>query len=96
MPRVRCPQDRCIFWMNGWCDIDEIELAPVTLACITFEEMDSEVGAGAGAADDDLEWDDDESLFEDDLDESLYGYDDDDEEDEDDELIVDDDDDWSN
>lgn len=95
MTRVRCPQDRCIFWMNGWCDIDEIELAPVTLACLTFEEMDTEVAPVAG--DNDLEWDDDESLFEEDLDESLYGYDDGDDEDEDDELIADDeDDDWSN
>jgi hypothetical protein len=90
MTRVRCPQDRCIFWMNGWCDIDEIELAPVTLACITFEEMDTEIVATA-AGNDDLEWDDDESLFEDELDESLYGYDD-----EDAELTADDDDEWSN
>ncbi len=94
MTRVRCPQERCIFWMNGFCDIDEIELSPVTLACITFEEMDTEIAAVAGG-DSDLEWDDDESLFEDDLDESLYGYDDGDDDDEDDEL-VDDDDDWSN
>ncbi|MCG3769735.1 MAG: hypothetical protein JW384_00865 [Nitrosomonadaceae bacterium] len=94
MTRVRCPQDRCIFWMNGWCDIDEIELAPVTLVCLTFEEMDAEIVAIASASDD-LEWDDDESLFEDDLDESLYGYDDGEDEDEDDELIADDDDEWA-
>ncbi|MBX3050459.1 MAG: hypothetical protein KF753_03225 [Caldilineaceae bacterium] len=80
--------------MNGWCDIDEIELSPVTLACITFEEMDTEVtpvGSGDG---DELEWDDDESLFEEDLDESLYGYDDGDDEDEDDELLADEEDEW--
>jgi len=79
--------------MNGWCDIDEIELAPVTLVCLTFEEMDTEIAAIVSASDD-LEWDDDESLFEDELDESLYGYDDDDDEDDDDELVADEDD-WS-
>lgn len=94
MTRVRCPQNRCIFWMNGWCDIDEIELSPVTLACITFEEMDAEVAPVDPEADD-LEWDDDESLFEEDLDESLYGYDDGEDE-EDDDLLDDDDDEWSN
>jgi len=67
--------------MNGWCDIDEIELSPITLACITFEEIDTEVEPVSDA--DDLEWDDDESLFEEDLNESLYGYDDGDDEEED-------------
>lgn len=81
MTRVRCPQERCIYWMNGWCDIDEIELSPITLACITFEEIDTEVEPVSDA--DDLEWDDDESLFEEDLNESLYGYDDGDDEEED-------------
>lgn len=94
MTRVRCPQDRCIFWLNGWCDVDEIELSPVTLACITFEEVDTEV-APVDADGDDLEWDDDESLFEEELDESLYGYDEDEDE-EDDDLLDDDDDEWSN
>ena len=92
MTRVRCPQERCIYWMNGWCDIDEIELSPITLACITFEEIDTEVEPVSDA--DDLEWDDDESLFEEDLNESLYGYDDGDDEEED-ELLVDENDVWS-
>lgn len=94
MTRVRCPRERCIFWMDGWCDIDEIELSPVTLACITFEEMDTEVAVIGSVEGDDLEWDEDESLFDDDLDESLYGYDDE-EEDEDEELVADEGDDWS-
>ena len=81
MSRVRCPQKRCSFWLNGWCDADEIELDAETLSCMTFDEIENaEVLEGAGsAADDDedeFEWLDDESIFEDDMDESLYGVDD--------------------
>ncbi|MXX28009.1 MAG: hypothetical protein F4Z82_21525 [Caldilineaceae bacterium SB0668_bin_21] len=81
MSRVRCPQKRCSFWLNGWCDADEIELEPVTLSCITFDEIENaEILESTGAATDkdeeEFEWLDDESIFEDDMDESLYGVDD--------------------
>ena len=81
MSRVRCPQKRCSFWLNGWCDADEIELDSVTLSCITFDEIEnaeSLEGAAAASAKDEeeYEWLDDESIFEDDMDESLYGVDD--------------------
>ncbi len=83
MSRVRCPQERCSFWMNGWCDADEIELDLATLSCITFDEIelaDELLSVVAETEDEDdeldLEWVDDESIFEDDMDESLYGVDD--------------------
>ena len=81
MTRLRCPQKRCSFWLNGWCDADEIELDVVTLSCITFDEIEnSEALEGAAAAtekeEEEYEWLDDESIFEDDMDESLYGVDD--------------------
>ena len=93
MSRVRCPQKGCSFWLNGWCDADEIELDLKTLSCLTFDEMElPEVSSGAREATDkvelELEWLDEDSIFEDDLDESLYGVDDGDPEfeDEEDEL----------
>lgn len=81
MSRVRCPQKRCNFWWNGWCDADEIELDPVTLSCITFDEKETEDGppsAGATAyiEEDEFEWLDDDSIFEEEMDERLYGVDD--------------------
>ena len=81
MSRVRCPQKRCTFWLDGWCDADEIELEPVTLSCISFDEIENTdvlevVGAAVDEEEDEFEWLDDESIFEDDLDESLYGVDD--------------------
>jgi hypothetical protein len=81
MSRVRCPQKRCSFWVNGWCDADEIELDLKTLSCMTFDEMElPDVPSGAGEAADkeemELEWLDEESIFEDDMDESLYALDD--------------------
>ncbi len=82
MIRVRCPQKRCSFWLNGWCDADEIELDPSSLSCMTFDEMElPEEAAVTGKAEDnedesDLEWVDEESIFEDDLDESRYSIDD--------------------
>lgn len=95
MTRIRCPQEVCIFWMDGWCDADEIEIDLTTVACLTFEEVDYDTYRVNPAADDEeLEWDDDESIFEDDLDESLYGVDDDEEEEEDGEGLVVEDDEW--
>ena len=82
MIRVRCPQKRCSFWLNGWCDADEIELDPLSLSCMTFDEMElAEESSAAGNAEDDedeedLEWIDEESIFEDDMDESRYSLDD--------------------
>lgn len=80
MTKVRCPQEHCSFWLNGWCDANEIELDLATLSCITFDEIeivDELLGEGNGEDDElDIEWEDDESIFEDDLDESLYGVDD--------------------
>lgn len=82
MIRVRCPQKRCSFWLNGWCDADEIELDPLSLSCMTFDEMEvAEEESAAGEAENDedeseLEWIDEESIFEDDLDERRYSLDD--------------------
>lgn len=80
MTKVRCPQEHCSFWLNGWCDANEIELDLATLSCITFDEIeivDELLVVGNGEdAELDIEWEDDESIFEDDLDESLYGVDD--------------------
>lgn len=96
MTRVRCPQNRCIFWLNGWCDSDEIELDPENLACLTFEEMDLPEEPTV-VVDEELDWVDDESIFEDDLDESLYGYDDEEDLDDLDEedAVLEEDDDWT-
>ena len=97
MTRVRCPQSRCIYWLNGWCDSDEIELDPDHLACLTFEEIELLEEPGP-EIDDDLDWVDDESIFEDDLDERLYGYDDEDDDlDDFDEAdaVLEEDDDWA-
>lgn len=90
MSRVRCPQKRCSYWLNGWCDADEIELDSVTLSCITFDEIETvDVSAETSAASDknhdEYEWLDDDSIFEEEMDESLYGVDDGDPELDDDE-----------
>jgi hypothetical protein len=78
--------------MDGWCDADEIEIDLATVVCLTFEEVDYDTYRINPVADDDeLEWDDDESIFEEDLDESLYGVDDDEEEGEEEGLVVEDD-----
>ncbi len=81
MSRVRCPQKRCSFWVNGWCDADEIELDLKTLSCMTFDEMElPDDASGGGEANDngemELEWLDEESIFEEEMDESLYSLDD--------------------
>jgi hypothetical protein len=99
MTRIRCPQNRCIFWEKGWCDAEEIELDLRTLACITFEEVDDANVMAVDVLDDnDLEWEDDEPIFDDEWDEDLYGVDDEEEEDDDGGLAVEDKynvDDWS-
>lgn len=92
MTKVRCPQEHCSFWLNGWCDANEIELDLATLTCITFDEIeivDELLVVGNGEDDEvDIEWEDDESIFEDDMDERLYGVDDGDPDLEDDEEDV--------
>lgn len=93
MTRIRCPQERCIFNIDGWCDSDEIELDATTLACITFEEVDYEAYRVTHDTDDDeLEWDEDEPLWEEDLDESLYEVEDLEEDEEEDEPVEEDED----
>lgn len=97
MTRVRCPQERCIFNIDGWCDADEIEIDATTLACVTFEEVDYETyRVNQDADDDELEWDDEEPLWDEDMDESLYEVDADDDEDEEEEEdpLVEEDEDW--
>ena len=62
-----------MFWQDGWCQSDEIDLDPVTFACATFHEAADDADSELLADDDDeLDWDDDESLIEDELDERLY------------------------
>ena len=39
MPRVKCPAASCIYWDDGYCAAEEIELEPEALSCITFEEL---------------------------------------------------------
>jgi hypothetical protein len=96
MTRIRCPQDRCIFNLDGVCDADEIELDASTLACITFEEVDYEAyRVHHDTEDDELEWDDDDPLWDDDFDESLYDADSEDEDEEEEDLIAEEDDDWT-
>ncbi len=100
MTRIRCPQDRCIFNVDGWCDADEIEIDAVTIACLTFEEVDYETyRVHPDPDDDELEWDDEDPLWNENLDESLYeagGEEDDEEEEEELTLEEDDDDDaWT-
>ncbi len=95
MTRIRCPQTRCMYWDAGLCSAVEIELDIETLTCMTFEDAGPpliDLGDELDE-DDELEWDDDESIFEEDLDESLYKADDGDDDDDDLELLLDDDDD---
>jgi len=95
MTRIRCPQNRCVNWDAGLCTAQEIELDIETLTCMTFDDAGPPLIDIGDDLDDELEWDDEESLFEDDLDESLYGADEDDDEDVELELLDDDDDDDS-
>ncbi len=56
MPRVRCPERRCVFWEADFCTAEEIELDPEQLACLTMEVLEDEV------VEDDEVWDDDDLL----------------------------------
>lgn len=86
MPRVRCPQRRCIFWEEDYCTAEEIELDPEQLSCLTMEELedgvveDEEIWDDEDLLEDEEEWLDDEE--EDELDEDEEEWTDDEEEDE--------------
>jgi len=43
MTRVRCLLDRCVYWLEGFCSAEEIELDP-ELGCLTSldESLDDE------------------------------------------------------
>ncbi|MCS7220245.1 MAG: DUF1540 domain-containing protein [Anaerolineae bacterium] len=56
MPRVRCPQRRCVFWEDDYCTAEEIELDPEQLSCLTMEELEDEV------VEDEEIWDDEDLL----------------------------------
>lgn len=71
MTSVRCPKQICIFWHGGWCQSDAVELAPITLACMTFEPVTgrrSRLRERYG----EIEWDE-EDLLDEELDVALYG-----------------------
>jgi hypothetical protein len=53
MTRVRCILDECVFWREGFCSAEEIEVDP-ELGCLTLME--------SGDMSED-EWSDDEELF---------------------------------
>lgn len=93
MTQVRCPRRRCIHWIQGWCGSDEIELDLIALSCNTFEEAADESDEDLDELDE-LEWDDEDSLLEDELNERFYVEDDDEDEDDDLELELLEDDDW--
>ncbi len=40
MTRVRCLLDECVFWHEGFCSAEEIELDP-ELGCLTLMESES-------------------------------------------------------
>ncbi len=46
MTKVRCPNSRCIYWDDGFCTAERIELDPETLSCLTVEEIDDLVLEG--------------------------------------------------
>ncbi len=58
MTRVRCQLDECVFWREGFCSSEEIELDS-ELGCLTLMK-DGDPGK------EDEEWDDDEDLFDED------------------------------
>ncbi|NOZ29126.1 MAG: hypothetical protein GXP39_13900 [Chloroflexi bacterium] len=89
MPKVRCPQRRCVFWEDDYCSAEEIELDPEQLSCLTMEEFED------GIVDDEEMWDDEDLLD----DEDIWPDDEDDdwleeEEDELDGFVLSDEDEW--
>lgn len=97
MPRVRCPQRRCVFWEADFCMAEEIELDPEQLSCLTMEELEDEVVDDEGIWDDDddlLEDDEDDWFEEEESDEETTEWPDEEEEDELDGFVVSDRDEW--
>jgi hypothetical protein len=58
MPKVRCPQRRCVFWEDDYCAAEEIELDPEQLSCLNMEEMEDEI------VDNEEIWEEEEDLLE--------------------------------
>ena len=55
MTRVRCQLDECVFWHEGFCSSEEIDLDP-ELGCLTLMKS-------GDLEDEEKEWSDDEELF---------------------------------
>ena len=63
MTRVRCQLDKCVFWREGFCSSEEIELDP-ELGCLTRME-DGDPG------EEDEEWEDEDLFDEDEWEEDI-------------------------
>ena len=57
MTRVRCQLDECVFWREGFCSSEEIEL-DTELGCLTLMK-------DGAPGEDDEEWDGEDLLDED-------------------------------
>ena len=64
MPRVHCPQHTCVFWEEGYCSADEIELDSEQLSCLSMEELAEHL-----MVQDEVDWDEDIGEEEDEEDE---------------------------
>ncbi len=66
MPRIKCPASACVFWEEGYCSAEEIELDPEDLSCMTFEELgDLELHDEELVEEDEWEEEDEELALED-------------------------------
>ncbi len=66
MPRVKCPASTCVYWEDGYCTAEEIELDPEDLSCMTFEEL-GDIELDEEELDEDFWEEDDEDLSLEDL-----------------------------
>ncbi|MFQ5811690.1 MAG: hypothetical protein ACE5I2_00625 [Anaerolineae bacterium] len=64
MTRIRCQLDECVFWFEGFCSSEEIELDP-ELGCLTL------MGGGDPDEEEEEEWGDEELFGEDEWEEEL-------------------------
>ena len=64
MTRVRCQLDKCVFWREGFCSSEEIELDP-ELGCLTLMKNEDP------GKEEDEEWDDEDLFDEDEWEEDL-------------------------
>lgn len=62
MTRIRCQLDECVFWHEGFCSSEEIELDP-ELGCLAFME--------GGDPGEEEEWSDEELFGEEEWEEDL-------------------------